>query len=215
MKFGLALTSKCEFYYGKQEARNLFLCVGISHLGFHETRRSLSTDRTISIDCLRRVPVANTIHHRVTGRSNGRPVHLARPRDPFFGSRGRIFWVDLFSNFRRAWSRTDTSPQCNRGNAMCPSLALIEFAPATLARSASREIVGKNACIGCPSLAIRAGVAEDIRRKTENHEMVVRQRPGPTIHAKPTKFLNGSRFLHPARDRVRSATLWRTRDRIK
>jgi hypothetical protein len=121
MEFGLAFTPKCEFYYGKHEAINLFLCVGISHRRFHETQSSLSSGRKISIDCLRRVPAATTIHHRVTGRSNGRPVHLARPRDPFFGSRGRFFWVDLFSNFRRARSRPDTSPQRERGNVMCLS----------------------------------------------------------------------------------------------
>jgi hypothetical protein len=33
------------------------------------------------------------------------------------------------------------------------SLTLIEVAPATLARGASKGILGKNACIECPSLA--------------------------------------------------------------
>jgi hypothetical protein len=39
-----------------------------------------------------------------------------------------------------------------------PSLAFFDVAPATLARSASKGILGKNACIECPSLARRASV---------------------------------------------------------
>jgi len=47
-----------------------------------------------------------TKHHRVTGRSNGRPVHLARPRGSFTNYGGDFFEVKQgFSRFWRTIAR--------------------------------------------------------------------------------------------------------------